>query len=950
MNPMHFNPGSLVRLRQRDWIVMPTADTDLLLLKPLGGTEDELTGVYLPLQAGDEQPEPATFPLPGKADLGDFASAKLLFNASRLSFRNAAGPFRSIGKFSFRPRAYQMVPLIMALRQENPVRLLIADDVGIGKTIEALMIVREMLDRGVIKRFAVVCLPHLCEQWKQELLDKFGIEAEIIRSSTAAQLDRKMYGDANIYHYFPFQVISIDYIKSDYRRQEFVHECPELVIVDEAHTCAHPQGAHESQHQRHNLLKKIAEKPNQHLILLTATPHSGKQGEFQSLLGLLKPEFEALNLSNAEEKTRRTIASHFVQRRRADIERWMDEENPFPKRIPAEIPYQLSAAYKEAYWDIFNFVQDMIKGIGQPVNRSQRIQYWTALALLRGIISSPAAGALMLQNRAGKTEAESDVENEAQSNPVSDSDFGEEGDSEPTQLLDKNTWTDSQARRFQELAAQMDQLRGTETDHKAAEALKAVRAWLAEGYNPILYCRYIETAKYLGDILRSALPKSVVVESVTSELDDEARRERVEALKEHKQRVLVATDCLSEGINLQHLFTAVLHYDLPWNPNRLEQREGRVDRFGQAAPEVRIGLLYGEDNPMDGIVLKVLLQKAREIREQLGISVPFPENSQTIIDAVLNATLLNPKSAQDYSQGTLFDTKEFTVYTDSKAKVSAAYDLAAEQQKAIRSIFAQHAIKAQDIELDLKEVDAVIGDVATVEDFVCQALAYLGAQIEPWKKGYRLYTDNLPGGLIDIFESKKEALLSFQSPTPEGYRYIGRNHPLVERLSQMVLANALYPEGNRFHVGRSSVLRSREVTELTVLAEFRVRNVIATLRGRQEIVAEEMLLWGWQGDAADTSKHLTAEQAKELLNRAKPSANMPPAEQAYWLEEASTTLQGLSPVFEALARERAAHLIEAHERFREALDKGHRYQVVEPILPMDLLGLYVLVPDTATQN
>lgn len=945
---MQFNPGSLVRLRRRDWIVMPSADPDLLLLKPLGGTEDELTGVYLPLQGRDEWPQPATFPLPGPVDLGDFASAKLLFNASRLSFRNAAGPFRALGKFSFRPRAYQMVPLIMALRQENPVRLLIADDVGIGKTIEALMIVREMLDRGEIKRFAVVCLPHLCEQWKQELLDKFGIEAEIIRSSTAAQLDRKIYGDVNIFHYFPFQVISIDYIKSDHRRQEFVHECPELVIVDEAHTCTRPQGAHESQQQRYYLLKKISEKPGQHLVLLTATPHSGKQDEFQSLLGLLKPEFETLNLSNAGEKARRAIARHFVQRRRADIERWMGEENPFPKRIATEIPYLLGAAYSAAYWEVFHFVQEMIKGIGQPVNRQQRIQYWMALALLRGIISSPAAGALMLHNRAGKAEEEGE-ENQIP-NPVSDSDFGEEGDSEPTQLLDKNRWTEAQVRHFRKLAAKMEALRGVESDRKAAEALKTIRTWLTEGYNPIVYCRYIETANYLGALLRQALGKQAIVETVTSELDDELRRERVEALKEYPKRVLVATDCLSEGINLQHLFTAVLHYDLPWNPNRLEQREGRVDRFGQMAKEVRVGLLYGQDNPMDGIVLKVLLQKAREIREALGISVPFPENSQSIIDAVLNATLLNPQSAHQYSQGTLFDTREYTLFNNSKTMVSAAYDLAAEQQKAIRSIFAQHAIKAQDIETDLKEVDAVIGDVATVEDFVCQALSYLGAQIERWKKGYRLYTDNLPGGLKDLFQYKKEALLSFQSPTPEGYRYIGRNHLLVERLSQMVLANALYPEGNRFHVGRASVVRSSEVAQVTILAEYRVRNVIATIQGRQELVAEEMLLWGWQGDADDAINHLTPEQAKDLLQRARPSTNMSAAEQGYWLEEALRHLQSLTPVTHALARERAEHLVRAHERFREALDKGHRYRVVEPILPMDLLGLYVLVPDTTAQN
>ena len=108
-------------------------------------------------------------------------------------------------------------------------------------------------------------------------------------------------------------------------------------------------------------------------------------------------------------------------------------------------------------------------------------------------------------------------------------------------------------------------------------------------------------------------------------------------------RVLIATDCLSEGINLQDHFTGVLHYDLPWNPNRLEQREGRVDRFGQMAPTVKACLLYGADNPIDGIVLDVLLRKVREIKRATGINVPFPEDSQSIIDTITQALLLNPE-------------------------------------------------------------------------------------------------------------------------------------------------------------------------------------------------------------------------------------------------------------------------------------------------------------------
>ena len=112
-------------------------------------------------------------------------------------------------------------------------------------------------------------------------------------------------------------------------------------------------------------------------------------------------------------------------------------------------------------------------------------------------------------------------------------------------------------------------------------------------------------------------------------------------MADSERRVLIATDCLSEGINLQDSFSAVLHYDLPWNPNRLEQREGRVDRYGQRALVVKACLLYGADNPIDGVVLRVLLRKIREIKSSIGISIPFPEDSLTLMDAVMQAVLLS---------------------------------------------------------------------------------------------------------------------------------------------------------------------------------------------------------------------------------------------------------------------------------------------------------------------
>ena len=146
--------------------MLPESTADLLMLRPVGGLDEEVTGV-LP---GVEPVESATFRLPGREDLGDFTSGLLLRDAARLSTRTAAGPFRSFGRIAVEPRPYQLVPLMMALKLD-PVRTLVADDVGIGKTIEACLIARELLDRGEIRRIAVLCPPHLAEQWQRELED-----------------------------------------------------------------------------------------------------------------------------------------------------------------------------------------------------------------------------------------------------------------------------------------------------------------------------------------------------------------------------------------------------------------------------------------------------------------------------------------------------------------------------------------------------------------------------------------------------------------------------------------------------------------------------------------------------------------------------------------------------------------------------------------------------------
>ena len=266
-----FQPGDLVRVRGREWVVLPELRDDLVKLRPLGGAEDDATLIYLPLEP--EPPVPATFDLPNPNTPGSQEAALLLWDALRLKLRAGAGPFRSFGNLNVEPRAYQLVPLLMALKLDI-VRLLVADDVGIGKTIEAGLIARELIDRGEIERLAVICPPHLCEQWQQELTEKFSIEAEVVRTGTATRLERGLRPDESIFEVYPYTVVSLDYIKSDRRRNDFLRACPEFVIVDEAHTCV--QSNTNTRHQRYQLLKGLAEStPVRNMVFLTATTAFG---------------------------------------------------------------------------------------------------------------------------------------------------------------------------------------------------------------------------------------------------------------------------------------------------------------------------------------------------------------------------------------------------------------------------------------------------------------------------------------------------------------------------------------------------------------------------------------------------------------------------------------------------------------------------------------------------
>lgn len=205
-----------------------------------------------------------------------------------------------------------------------------------------------------------------------------------------------------------------------------------------------------------------------------------------------------------------------------------------------------------------------------------RMKYFAALSLLRGVMSSPACGFEMLQRRKAKiTENDEILDEEVKENPIVER-WDEQSDTEQIEIIERADLTENEWETLNRLSRKAAELQNIEKDTKIKRALDQIRVWINKGQSPIIFCRFIATAQYVAKILKAHLPKDIDIRAITSELSDEERREKIDEMAKSHKRVLVATDCLSEGINLQDKFNAILHYDLPWNPNRLEQREGHL--------------------------------------------------------------------------------------------------------------------------------------------------------------------------------------------------------------------------------------------------------------------------------------------------------------------------------------------------------------------------------------
>lgn len=933
-NAPTFTPGTLVRARGREWIVLPgSTDADTIRLRPVAGSEEDHAFIYLPLER--EPVVPATFPYPHPDQRAGQDAALLLRDSLLLSLRRGAGPFRSFGQLSVEPRAYQLVPLLMALKLD-PVRLLIGDDVGIGKTIEAGLILREFLDRGDAQRLTVLCPPHLVDQWVTELDSRFHIRAAAVTAASADRLQAGLPPGESIFSTHPYTVVSLDYIKAEKRRDYFLKFCPELVVVDEAHTCA---ATGQGRHQRYELLKSLSASKDRHLVLLTATPHSGDEAAFYRLLGLLDPDFEALADPNAagRDRLRERLALHFVQRRRSDIDEWKEEKSLFPRRKIAEQTYRLSGIWEDFFHEVLDWCASVVGKAGADGRRRQQ-SFFGTLALMRCVASSPAAAALALRARSGEAAAQEDDESLEERVFDGASDDLSPDDVEP--ILGRE---DAELKKLLEKARHLTTSDG---DPKLKVVSAHLKELLKDGFSPVVFCRFIATAHYLHERLKDAFP-GVTVGVVTGQIGAEERREKVEDLGDAERRLLIATDCLSEGINLQEHFDAVVHYDLSWNPTRHEQREGRVDRFGQPKPVVRATLLYGENNPVDGAVLEVILKKAEKIRQDTGVPVPLPDDSHKLSQALLRAVMLRDhgKSKQGLLDfGGMAEAKEIdTVWTD-----------AADKAKKNRTIFAQRRLKPDDVLPEWKRTLAALGTKEDVRRFTQRAMARLGAALEEMNHGWKAPLDALPEDVRERLESEGLSgtpVLDFDYPPRKRARAVLRSHPLVSVLAETILGRTLSAplptEGtvspsDPAVLGRTGCWTTNAVDARTTILLLRLRHQLTsqTSRKTSTLLVEEANAVAWGGKAGVT----VAEGDGALALLAGDVLRDPPAAvRDREIRKSLGLLDERAEDLEVIARSQADALLADHRRVREAALARGSYSV-KALLPADVIGLFVLLP------
>lgn len=642
--------GQLVEVRRRQWIVSDvnggsntTGRPDQHLVRLASIDEDALgeeIEVLWELEPGAHVIESAGLPsmtgLDDSETLQAFLDAVFWGAAVNADRGYVHAPFRS----GVSIEDYQLDPLVRAIDMART-NLLIADDVGLGKTIEAGLVVQEMLLRHRIRNVLVLCPASLQEKWHVEMQEKFGLEFRIVDTEYLRNLRRKRGLNANPWTSFPRLITSIDWVKQGEGMRLLRDALPahvshprkfDMLIIDEAHNVAPSVGRYAIESLRTRLVR-LAAPHFQHKLFLTATPHDGYTESFTALLELLDDQRFARNVLPSESQLARVM----VRRLKADLVD-SDGNRIYPVRRLEPLPVEYSEEERGARRLLMEYVElrEGAENGGGGVGVS-----FVHQLLRKRLSSSPAAFAATLERHIATIEGQASSQRSQRKfddrilrraiakteEDYADDAQRETAEAEAIEEAGKHVRppSDEERRLLGRLQSWAQQ-----AAHRADSKAKAVVEWLnthlkdADGWTnqrAILFTEYRATQQWMQEILASGGFGGDRLELIYGGMDSE-RRELVKAAfqanpLESPIRILLATDAASEGIDLQNHCHLLLHLEIPYNPNVLEQRNGRIDRHGQREKEVIIWHPVDAEGSNGDDILRAL-RKLDSMRADMG--------------------------------------------------------------------------------------------------------------------------------------------------------------------------------------------------------------------------------------------------------------------------------------------------------------------------------------------
>lgn len=585
---------------------------------------------------------------------------KLAAEAQRIQLAGLYDPMVAVATSDIEPLPHQIRAVYGELLPRTPLRFLLADDPGAGKTIMAGLYIKELLLRDDVKRCLVVAPGGLVEQWQDELFLKFGLSFDILtREAVTAAMH------TSVFEKYPLLIARMDQLsRNEDLRAQLEQSEWDLVIVDEAHRmAAHWWGGELSRTKRFELGELLRDR-TRHLLLMTATPHSGSEENFQAFLTLLdRDEFagryrKALGRTDTSQYMRRMIKEDLLT---------FEGKPLFPERVAETVPYELTGAEAELYERVTEYVRDGMNRADAVGGRRRSTVGFALTVLQRRLASSPAAIHESLKRRIARLERRKrDLENGVgvvdAATPLPDApddldEYTEELSAHDLEALEEELVdAATAAATVEELAAELLELddlvtlaarvRASGTDVKWSELRSILEdnellTHAGDDGRPrrlIVFTEHRDTLEYLRLRIATLLGSPEAVEAIHGGVPRaERRRITEEFTKNPTCRILLATDAAGEGLNLQaaHL---MVNYDLPWNPNRIEQRFGRIHRIGQT--EVcRLWNLVAT-NTREGQVFERLLQKIDEQRAAYGGKV-FDVLGQAFEGTTLRELLLD---------------------------------------------------------------------------------------------------------------------------------------------------------------------------------------------------------------------------------------------------------------------------------------------------------------------